>query len=115
MKGHTDFVIKATAADYYAVLGVAPMANGRQIKEKYYALCRIHHPDVGGDTELMARITEAYAVLRDPTRRKAYDERRKLLCKPCPTCNGEGVTYRNKSFTKREAVTCRSCNGSGLR
>jgi len=108
-----EFVLKTTITDYYKVLGVPPVAKAAQIKERYHELAWQHHPDRGGDPSQMAEITEANGVLSDPVRRKAYDAKRRLLCKACSTCKGEGVTYKTKGFTKREAVTCRTCGGSG--
>lgn len=113
-EGIPDFVIKPRAADYYKVLGIAPSATAAQIREHYYALARVQHPDVGGDAVAMAAITEAYGVLGNATRRKAYDSKRRFLSKPCTACKGQGVTYRTIGFTKRQAQPCRTCGGTGL-
>ena len=114
MKRPVAFVLKSTVVNYYKALGVTPVATAAQIKASYYALARQHHPDhCGGSGTQMAAITEAYAVLRDPARRSAYDAKRKLLGKVCSTCKGAGVVYKQKGFTRREAVTCRICGGSG--
>lgn len=109
-----DFIVlPAKLVNYYGVLGVAATATQAQIKARYYQLSPSLHPDLGGDHDLMAKLNEAYSVLRDPEKRKLYDQRRKLLLKACPACKGEGVIYKTKGFTRREAVTCRSCRGSG--
>lgn len=114
MKRPVAFILKTTTPpNYYKVLGVAPVATVEQIKTSYYALARQHHPDHGGKVADMAALTEAYAVLGDAARRKVYDAKRKLLGRPCSACKGAGVTYRQRSFTKREAVACRVCGGSG--
>ena len=66
--------------DYYAALGVPPGATTAQIKKAYRKLARRHHPDTNpGDPGAATRfktITEAYEVLADPARRKAYDAAR---------------------------------------
>ena len=66
--------------DYYAILGVPPDATVTVIKKAYRKLARQHHPDTNpGDQEAVERfkaITEAYEVLTDPARRKAYDATR---------------------------------------
>jgi len=85
--------------DYYAILQVPRDASQQQISRAYRALMRSHHPDLdsgrataggqrgvrdgaleagtgGGrqqqEAELL-RIMQAFAVLRDPARRAAYD------------------------------------------
>ena len=66
--------------DHYATLGVPPDATIAQIKKVYRKLARQHHPDTNpGDPGAATRfktITEAYEVLTDPARRKAYDATR---------------------------------------
>ena len=46
------------------VLGLPPMVSLAEIKERYRQLSRRHHPDGGGDAQQMARINEAYEILR---------------------------------------------------
>ncbi len=64
--------------DYYATLGVTPQAEDIVIKAAYRALAQRYHPDrfAGSANEAnrkMAEINEAYGVLSDPVKRKAYD------------------------------------------
>lgn len=63
--------------DHYEVLGVSPDASTEGIREAYRRLAFRYHPDrnqLRGDAdERMARINEAYTILSDPLRRKAYD------------------------------------------
>ena len=63
--------------DYYAALGVARDADAEQIKKAYRKLARQHHPDVSktpGTDAKFKEIGEAYATLKDPEKRAAYDE-----------------------------------------
>jgi DnaJ-class molecular chaperone len=63
-------------ADYYAVLGVGRDASEAQIKSAYRKLARQYHPDVNKAPEAADKFrqaTEAYEVLSDPQKRKAYD------------------------------------------
>lgn len=70
---------------HYQVLGVRPEASVSVIEAAYQRLLRQHHteaklsqqPLVGNDPAL-ARLQEAYQVLRDPTRRQQYDESLRL-------------------------------------
>ncbi|CAM9658155.1 unnamed protein product [Chrysoparadoxa australica] len=61
------------AADYYAALGVPKDATLAQIKRAYHKRALKAHPDKGGDPVEFKEISEAYAVLSDPAKRKAYD------------------------------------------
>src|ERR1051326_4648852 len=63
--------------DYYATLGVPRGAPQAEIKKAYRKLARQHHPDVNksdpGAEKKFKEISEAYAVLGDEEKRKAYD------------------------------------------
>ena len=59
--------------DPYLELEVSINATDEEIKIQYRAMAMIHHPDKGGDEEKFKRIKEAYEILSDPVRRKAYE------------------------------------------
>lgn len=62
---------------HYDVLGIQRKARLADVKRAYKRLARRHHPDLnpgdGRSEEHFKQISEAYAVLSDPQRRKAYD------------------------------------------
>jgi curved DNA-binding protein len=67
------------ADDYYKVLGVDRGASVDDIKKAYRKLALKHHPDRNPSDkkrseEKFKEISEAYAVLTDPEKRKQYDE-----------------------------------------
>jgi len=65
--------------DYYAVLGVSPLATEAEIKHAYREQARRYHPDSRTGptpTVIFHDVQKAYAVLSDPARRQAYDRRR---------------------------------------
>lgn len=64
--------------DYYTVLGVSKSASQEEIKKAYKRLAMKHHPDRNkGDKaseEQFKLASEAYEVLADPQKRRAYDQ-----------------------------------------
>ena len=60
--------------ELYEILGVEKESTEKEIKKAYRDLSKIHHPDKGGDKEKFAKISEAYNVLSDSTKRKQYDD-----------------------------------------
>ena len=77
-------MVEREQPEYYSILGVSPTASETVIKKVYYGLCKTYHTD--GDPYLSAsederkhakerlqEINEAYEVLRDPEKRRAYD------------------------------------------
>lgn len=65
-----------TERDYYDVLGVGRDATDAEIKRAFRRLAQKWHPDVNKTDEAHDRfkeVNEAYQVLSDPQRRRAYD------------------------------------------
>ncbi len=72
---------RADDKDYYAILQVDPRAEPEVVEAAYRRLSRKYHPDVSGDpgaAPRMRELNEAYQVLSDPARRRAYDRRRPM-------------------------------------
>jgi len=63
--------------DYYATLGVDVNATQEEIKSAYRRQAKKCHPDCSGQgSEPFLALREAYEVLGDPQRRRAYDAER---------------------------------------
>ena len=63
--------------DYYETFGLPREATQDEIKRAYRKLARKYHPDVSKAADAEARfkeLGEAYAVLKDPEKRAAYDQ-----------------------------------------
>jgi curved DNA-binding protein CbpA len=68
--------------DYYQIMHMRRGASAREVKTAYYSTSRAFHPDANRHlgpelreavATITKRVTEAYAVLRNPRRRQAYD------------------------------------------
>jgi DnaJ-domain-containing protein 1 len=59
--------LPASSEEWWLVLGVGRDASEDEVDTAYRRLAREHHPDVGGDTNHMARLNAA----RDAARRSA--------------------------------------------
>jgi DnaJ-class molecular chaperone len=69
--------------NYYEILEIQPGAERIVIRDAFHQAARRYHPDGYRNAEeathklidqISKRITEAYTILRNPRRRKAYDE-----------------------------------------
>jgi DnaJ-domain-containing protein 1 len=70
-----------TDKDYYAILGVLPSIDDVALAAVYRALLKKYHPDVFGGSKVEAErrtreIIEAYGVLGNALKRRAYDTRK---------------------------------------
>ena len=69
--------------DFYKTLGVSKDASQADIKKAYRKLARDNHPDSNPGNKAaedrFKEVSEAYAVLSSPDKRKEYDEQRTLF------------------------------------
>lgn len=63
--------------NYYNILGVNENATSDEIKKSYRKLAMEHHPDKGGDEETFKKLSEAYDILGEESKRQQYDYQRK--------------------------------------
>jgi curved DNA-binding protein len=66
-----------TRVDYWQVLGLEPGADAASLKRAFREQARRWHPDLNGNDavaeERFKQVNEAYAVLSDPRRRRAWE------------------------------------------
>ncbi len=63
--------------NYYDILGVSRNASKEEIHRAYRKLARKFHPDINkeaGAEDKFKEINEAHEVLKDPEKRKRYDQ-----------------------------------------
>jgi hypothetical protein len=71
-----------SSKDYYSILEVDQQASTEEIREKWAEKIQVYHPDkyddpTGWIAQQARSLNEAYAVLKDPEKRRAYDDARK--------------------------------------
>ena len=62
---------------YYEILGIKRDAKQSEVKQAYFKLAKVYHPDVNHEDDARAtfdKITEAYTTLIDLTQRYFYDQ-----------------------------------------
>ena len=79
--------------NHYEVLGVSRDATPAQIRSAFRRLARAHHPDtsVSGSADTLAPINDAWQVLGDPDRRRAYDRSLDADVRPVEQDDGQVV------------------------
>ncbi len=73
----TSDPVASAARDHWQVLGLAPGADAAGIKRAFRQQARRWHPDLNGNDPVaearFKEVNEAYAVLSDPVRRRAWE------------------------------------------
>ena len=115
--------------DYYKIMGVGRDAKPDEIKRAYRKLARKYHPDVSkepGAEEKFKEVAEAYAVLGDEEKRKAYDElgsnwQQGQDFRPPPNWDGQGFEFHtagpggSANFSDFFEELFRGMHGAGAR
>ena len=110
--------------DYYKILEIEKTATDVEIKKSFRRLSKLHHPDrEGGNHETFTDINEAYQVLSDPEKRKAYDTGKTPITLTKPVVNNINIRIKwtlkdiekgkTMKVSFRKATICTTCNGVG--
>jgi len=99
----------------YAVLMVKPGATDEVVRAAYHVIAKRTHPDARSGKSLTEFVqmtedwycaTEAYSAIKTDEKRKALEQRQKLLSGLCSECRGYGVVgWRVR--------VCDVCDGEG--
>jgi curved DNA-binding protein CbpA len=109
-------------SDHYNLLGVAPEAGAEEIRRAFRREAKRCHPDLHAqrppaEREAMQRrfilLAQAYRVLGDPDRRRAYDRRRASEGFSRATAPAAGATARSQSVRSPGGTTRGESTGSG--
>ena len=97
--------------DYYKVLKVDCSADFKIIQATFKKLSSIYHPDINKDSNAEEKykiITEAYFVLKDPEKRKRYDEIYNRFTSKVIKISSKYCYYCGEKIPE-EAVFCSKC------
>jgi hypothetical protein len=92
----------SSTCDHYETLGVRPGAGQRELELAFKGRRSQYHPDryEGTDAQTLAwatarmqQINEAFAVLSDPARRRAYDESRSARSRGAPSTDAQSQPH----------------------
>jgi len=83
----------ASSADFYSILEVDQHASSEEIHQKWIEQMQLYHPDMyetsgGWIAQQARRLNEAYAVLKDPEKRREYDVARRAPGRRGPQTSG---------------------------
>ncbi len=98
--------------DPYKILGVTSSSSPDEIKAAYRELVKKHHPDAGGDQQIIISINAAWEVLGDDEHRRAYDRKHHISQSLTQEAQARGIRNSRASAAAKEAQ-CQSVAAEG--
>lgn len=89
--------------DPFAFLGLSTAATPAEVKARWRELCRVHHPDRGGNAVEFHELRQAYQQATALA----------LAPKACQPCQGTGKVGRARGFASLQ-LSCPACGGTGV-
>jgi curved DNA-binding protein CbpA len=100
--------------DYYGVLGLDNSATDSEIKRAYRRLAVLYHPDKNSDPaaeQFFKEVNEAYEVLGDPEKRRAYDYARQNPFATLTEAEQRAPYHRDPAYRRRRPGTASTSRG----
>jgi curved DNA-binding protein CbpA len=111
-----DVPLTGDVFDPYATLGISRGAEAREILTAYRDLARRHHPDLTSDPRAQRRMVEinaAWAIMRDPVRKAAWDHAGGLSAPASHTLHRPHVTMPQAEPASASCTWRRGEDGEG--
>lgn len=99
--------------NHYQILEVSPQATAKEIKQAYRRLAKQFHPDSQcetADSEKIIQVNAAYEVLRDPNRRRSYDQQLRSPRYQTDFRNRQHRTAKAQQHYQRQRQTARNAD-----
>ena len=93
---HIKYFSTSFNKEYYKILGISNNASPKEIKEGFYKLAKVFHPDVSkGSEDKFKEINEAYEILSDENKKRTYDSTLK---------NSQNTSYNNSASSNKSST-----------
>ncbi len=100
-EGQRTVIGECMMNELYQRLGVSPNASAEEIKKAYRKLAKELHPDLHPDDSAaeakFREINEAYELLGDPEKRKAYDKTQQVTAQKTKTRTTQTKTGQSRT------------------
>ena len=87
-KAKETFLTKKPQTNFYLILNISPQSSLKEIKKSYLKLAQAYHPDKNPRNKLAEKkfkqINSAWEILKDPKKRKLFNESLKKPNPPTP-------------------------------